>query len=61
METLAIVFAILALVFIVDLGRGDFLVSRGMMVSESRFDLSALGALVSVVAAVVFAILAAAT
>ncbi len=60
METLAIVFAILALVFVVDLGRGDFLVSKGMMASESRFDISAVGALLCVVSAVVFGILAAA-
>ena len=60
MDTLAIVFAILALVFVVDLGRGDFLVSRGMMPSEPRFDISAVGALVSVVAAAAFGILAAA-
>lgn len=58
METLAIVFAILALVFVIDLGRGDFLVSRGMMSSETHFDISAVGALVSVVAAVTFGILA---
>ena len=61
MDTLAIVFAILALVFVVDLGRGDFLAVHGRMPPENRLDISAVGALVSVVAAVVFGILAATT
>ena len=60
METLAIVFAILALVFVVDLGRVDFLVSRGMMSKQGSGDISSVGALVCVVAAVTFGILAAA-
>jgi len=59
METLAIVFAILALVFVIDLARMDYGYVHKLYVPESRLDISALLALGSVMAAVTFGVLAA--
>ena len=59
METLAIVFAILALVFVIDLARLDQIRLGGHYTPESSHVISAVLALSCTVAAVTFGVLAA--
>ena len=59
MDTLAIVFAILALVFVLDLARIDQAEIGGYSVPPARADASAIAALGSIIAAVVFGVMAA--
>ena len=60
METLAIVFAILALVFVVDLARIDQAELSGkVQVAEGRVNVSTVLALFCTIAAVTFGVLAA--
>ncbi len=59
METLAIVFAILALVFVIDLARLDQIRLGGHPTPESHHDISAMLALGCTVVAVTFGVLAA--